>query len=142
MCNYTSDGKDPDWRESALCRGKRSDFWYAPLVGNRNAYVPFGKLVCQQCPVWRECLSSGKDEDFGIWGGLTARERNTVIYDHGTWMRYRQGCRCSPCHTAENDFKRPINLAALPNLGQELPPPEVLRQSIYDRSLTGPVMEL
>lgn len=142
MSKYKDDVWDEDWRQSALCLGKRSDFWYAPLVGNRNAYVPFGKLVCQQCPVWKQCLDSGSGEDFGIWGGLTARERNTVVFEHGTWLRYRQGCRCTPCYDAENEYKRPINIKALPDLGQDLPPPEVLKQSIYDRSLTAPVMKL
>lgn len=142
MCNYTNDLLDKDWRQQALCRGKRSDFWFPPLAGNRNAYVPFGRLVCQQCPVWEECLDSGKNEDFGIWGGLTARERDGFPHPHGTWLRYRQGCRCNDCHTSETGYKRPINVAALPDLDQELPPIEVIKVSIYDRSLTAPVMEL
>lgn len=134
MSNYIDETCPEDWRKEALCRGKKAELWYPPLIGNRNAYVPFGRLVCQQCPVWKCCLESGKNEDFGLWGGLTARERNGAPLDHGSWVHYRQGCRCQDCYDDEHGFKRPINLDMIPNIGEKLPTPDHLRKSVYSLS--------
>lgn len=39
------------------------------------------KRICADCPVTWECLETAlaTRENFGIWGGLTARERDTEI---------------------------------------------------------------
>ena len=33
------------------------------------------KALCARCPVRRECLEYGIDEDYGIWGGSLPSER-------------------------------------------------------------------
>jgi hypothetical protein len=41
------------------------------------------KKVCASCPVVRECLEAGFQDqysmEFGIWGGATPRERQAVV---------------------------------------------------------------
>ena len=48
-------------------------------VGSRwkGASTREAKAVCRNCPVWAECLGYAleRDEAFGIWGGLSPRER-------------------------------------------------------------------
>lgn len=38
-------------------------------------FYNLGKLACELCPVKSECLEDGKDEEFGLWGGTTPKER-------------------------------------------------------------------
>jgi hypothetical protein len=129
---------DDDWRSDALCLGKHSDYWFPPLFGNRQAYIAYGRMVCERCPVWAPCLQSGENEVHGMWGGLSNRERGSspsVLHRHGSWQRYRQGCRCSECHDAEHGYKRPINLGQITGNMDEMPEPEVLKERIYNMSL-------
>lgn len=37
------------------------------------------KLKCSSCPVRLKCLEMGKDEDWGIWGGLDERDRRRMF---------------------------------------------------------------
>lgn len=37
------------------------------------------KRVCRSCPVVQECLSHAlRTESYGVWGGMTARERQNL----------------------------------------------------------------
>lgn len=68
-----------DWLDEALCKGKHSDLWFPPLSGERSEpedrYFTIAKMVCEHCPVIRECRELGKDEDWGVWGMTTPQER-------------------------------------------------------------------
>jgi WhiB family redox-sensing transcriptional regulator len=75
---------DPDaWMLSAACRG-RTDLFFAPDGSETRAERRYresqAKTVCFDCVVRVECLSEAleSDERFGIWGGLTERERRSV----------------------------------------------------------------
>lgn len=35
-------------------------------------------LHCAGCPVWAECLTAGLDQAFGVWGGMTSKERRAL----------------------------------------------------------------
>lgn len=71
------------WRAQAACRGLDPAKWY-PETGERNAEA---KAICNgvpgvsgSCPVRAACLEfaiAGR-EDFGIWGGLSERERRRL----------------------------------------------------------------
>lgn len=129
---------DDDWRDESLCRGKNSDYWFPPLVGNRQAFIPVGRMVCERCPVWEPCLQSGEEETHGMWGGLLIRERGDAplqLHPHGSWLRFRQGCRCGSCFDAEHGYKRPINMGQITPSGADMPDPDLLKKSIYDMSL-------
>lgn len=72
-----------DWRELAACAGHDPELWY-PSSGR---YTPEGKrakAICNtSCPVREPCLadalSQGVEAQYGIWGGMTARERVRAI---------------------------------------------------------------
>jgi WhiB family redox-sensing transcriptional regulator len=64
---------DQNWRAAGLCGAENADLWFAVgAVEHRNA-----KRICARCPVRGECLAYAMDGgiDYGIWGGLTERER-------------------------------------------------------------------
>lgn len=58
--------------ESAACRGAETELFYA----ESGPAVSRAKLVCGACPERVTCARWGLErEEFGIWGGMTARER-------------------------------------------------------------------
>lgn len=67
-----------DWRELASCaRGYNPELWYprdADAFDERSEAI----AICRRCPVRAECLAAGADEDHGIWGGLTSRQRHKL----------------------------------------------------------------
>ena len=75
---------DPDaWMLSANCLG-RTGLFFAPDESESRAERRYresqAKTVCYDCVVRVECLSEAlkSDERFGIWGGLTERERRSA----------------------------------------------------------------
>lgn len=73
---YVAAGEHP-WEEQARCRQVDGELFF-PEHGNDTADE--AKAVCRHCDVKQECLeyALGHDERFGIWGGLTARERRKL----------------------------------------------------------------
>jgi len=47
----------------------------------RGAAQQLAKQVCMGCPVIAECLADALDNqtEFGIWGGMTERERRALL---------------------------------------------------------------
>lgn len=65
-----------DWTEQALCAQTDPEVFFPEKGGStRDA-----KRVCQSCDVRVECLeyALANDERFGIWGGLSERERRRM----------------------------------------------------------------
>lgn len=64
------------WRAEANCRGVDPELFYP----ERGASVREAKAVCQGCLVRVECLEYAitKGEKFGIWGGMSERERRRI----------------------------------------------------------------
>lgn len=65
-----------DWRQHASCRGVDPDLFY-PSRG--EASTP-AKEICGTCPVQDECreYALDNDEKFGIWGGLSEKQRRQL----------------------------------------------------------------
>jgi len=64
------------WRLDALCAETDPEAFFPEKGGStRDA-----KKVCTGCPVRAQCLEFAlqNDERFGIWGGLSERERRRV----------------------------------------------------------------
>lgn len=132
MPNYAD-----DWRKESLCKNRHIDLWYPPLDTDvPENYYQIARLVCRQCPVWKECLDDGVEERWGMWGGLTPQERTaltsehpkpTVMRPHGSWVRYRQGCRCAECVNAESEEIKEINIQEIPQMNTELTDLEMLK---------------
>jgi WhiB family transcriptional regulator, redox-sensing transcriptional regulator len=70
-----------DWRTRAACAGLDGELFF-PIgevsVSDRRA-IAAAKAVCARCPVTVECLDFAlKQRCDGVYGGLTARERDVV----------------------------------------------------------------
>jgi WhiB family redox-sensing transcriptional regulator len=65
-----------DWMSEAACRGTEPDELFVPGAAQNRA-----KAVCFGCPVRTECLADALDNrtEFGIWGGMTERERRALL---------------------------------------------------------------
>lgn len=70
---------DLDWQERALCAQTDPEAFF-PEKGGSSADA---KKVCASCEVRVECLDAAlaNDERFGIWGGLSERQRRVVKKD-------------------------------------------------------------
>ena len=72
-----------DWVLDAACRGA-IELFFAPddseTRAERRRREARAKTVCEACGVRVECLEEAiaHDEQFGIWGGLTERERRAL----------------------------------------------------------------
>lgn len=64
------------WQELALCAQTDPEAFFPEKGGSTRK----GREICQRCPVARECLTHAlaNHERFGIWGGLTERERRVL----------------------------------------------------------------
>src|SRR5215213_6402822 len=64
------------WYEQAACLDKDADCFFPEKGGSTRA----AKRICQTCTVQTECLeyALANDERFGIWGGLSERERRRL----------------------------------------------------------------
>lgn len=73
--------KTEDWRDFAYCKGRNTNDFY-PEFGVKGAMDQVRKMkaFCRKCPVTLNCLQFAieNDEQFGIWGGLTPKERNNL----------------------------------------------------------------
>jgi WhiB family redox-sensing transcriptional regulator len=69
------------WRVDAACNGLDPDLFF-PEKGETSKPA---KQVCAGCPVKAECLSMAVELNlsFGIFGGLSARERRVVRRERG-----------------------------------------------------------
>lgn len=64
------------WQERALCAQTDPEAFFPEKGGSTRE----AKKVCTQCDVKAECLeyALANDERFGIWGGLSERERRKL----------------------------------------------------------------
>lgn len=64
------------WQDYANCRGADADLFFP----ERGASTRKAKAICAECEVRQECLDYAIEigEKFGIWGGMSERERRRV----------------------------------------------------------------
>jgi WhiB family redox-sensing transcriptional regulator len=69
-------GGERRWQEQANCLGVDPDLFFP----ERGASTREAKAVCRSCEVQGDCLeyALAHGEKFGIWGGLSERERRRV----------------------------------------------------------------
>jgi WhiB family redox-sensing transcriptional regulator len=67
---------DEEWRLDALCAETDPEAFFPEKGGSTRE----AKRVCTGCQVRAECLefALANDERFGIWGGLSERERRRL----------------------------------------------------------------
>ena len=66
----------PGWQERALCAQTDPEAFFPEKGGSTRE----AKRICVGCEVRPECLEYALDHDerFGIWGGLSERERRRL----------------------------------------------------------------
>lgn len=70
-----ADGEE-QWQERALCAQTDPEAFFPEKGGSTRE----AKRICRACGVRDECLefALANDERFGIWGGLSERERRRL----------------------------------------------------------------
>lgn len=66
----------PEWQGKSNCMGVDPELFFP----ERGASTREAKEVCRGCVVQADCLEYALDngEKFGIWGGLSERERRRI----------------------------------------------------------------
>src|SRR5574338_862392 len=69
-------GTEEQWQERALCAQTDPEAFFPEKGGSTRE----AKRICMGCEVRDECLeyALAHDERFGIWGGLSKRERRRI----------------------------------------------------------------
>jgi WhiB family redox-sensing transcriptional regulator len=64
------------WASEAKCLNADPDVFFPEKGGSTRE----AKRICAECPVRVECLEYALEEDerFGIWGGMSERERRKL----------------------------------------------------------------
>lgn len=70
---------EKDWPIHAVCAGGDPDALFV-----QGAQQNIAKRICRGCPVRYECLADALDNriEFGVWGGMTERERRAILKSH------------------------------------------------------------
>lgn len=76
VCPMRRDDPDRRWQQKAKCLGVNPDLFFP----ERGASTREAKTVCRDCKVRDDCLEYAllNNEKFGIWGGLSERERRRI----------------------------------------------------------------
>ncbi len=87
-----------DWTSDAACRGSDPDTLFVQGAAQNRA-----KAVCMGCSVRTECLADALDNrvEFGVWGGMTERERRALLRRRPNVTSWRHLLR-----TAQEEYER------------------------------------
>lgn len=86
--------REIEWQESALCRQTDPEAFFP----EKGASTREAKLVCSRCDVRGECLKYALDHDerFGVWGGMSERERRKLKRREGVGGTFGNSCTTAP----------------------------------------------
>jgi WhiB family redox-sensing transcriptional regulator len=67
-----------EWRNDAICTQVDPELFF-PAKGDTWT-AREARIICLRCPVQKQCLEYAlrHNEQFGVWGGMTERERRRV----------------------------------------------------------------
>jgi WhiB family transcriptional regulator, redox-sensing transcriptional regulator len=76
LADLFDEADEQEWQERALCAQTDPEAFFPEKGGSTRE----AKRICQGCAVRPECLeyALAHDERFGIWGGLSERERRKL----------------------------------------------------------------
>ncbi len=79
---------DLAWQDLANCRGADPDLFFP----ERGASTRTAKGICRECSVQPDCLEFAivSSEKFGIWGGMSERERRKIRRERSIAAERRQ----------------------------------------------------
>jgi WhiB family transcriptional regulator, redox-sensing transcriptional regulator len=68
-----------DWAAHGRCRGLDPEMMFADAAQQKEAVS-----ICRTCPVVARCLGESLDarQAFGVWGGMTERQRRQLLRHH------------------------------------------------------------
>lgn len=77
--------EDLSWQDYSNCRGGDANLFFP----ERGASTRKAKSICTSCEVRTECLefAISQGEKFGIWGGLSERERRRIRKERSEKIR-------------------------------------------------------
>ncbi len=83
--------EDLSWQAYAACMGVDPDLFFP----ERGASTREAKAVCGRCAVRTECLeyALANAEKFGIWGGMSERERRRIRKLRAQQRRQREASK-------------------------------------------------
>lgn len=81
-----------EWRRDALCRETDPEMFYPNYTGGRARESEEAKRWCRACPVLDQCRAWVMEFEhgepagnrFGVWAGMTPRERARLERSGGT----------------------------------------------------------
>jgi WhiB family redox-sensing transcriptional regulator len=84
---------DPEWASRGACRDVDPESLFVVGAAQHKA-----KSICMGCPVRVDCLADALDSraEFGVWGGMTERERRTLLRrrpDVACWRTFLQSAQ-------------------------------------------------
>lgn len=93
-----------DWPAQAACRGTDPDTLFVQGAAQNRA-----KAICFGCPVRTECLADSLDNqiEFGVWGGMTERERRALLRRRPDVRSWRQLLENARLEHANNTLEFP-----------------------------------
>lgn len=76
LADMFDSAEEQEWQERALCAQTDPEAFFPEKGGSTRE----AKRICQGCEVKDDCLeyALAHDERFGIWGGLSERERRKL----------------------------------------------------------------
>lgn len=109
-----------DWSSLAACSTTDPDELFVQGTAQTRA-----KSVCAGCLVRTECLADALDNrvEFGVWGGMTERERRALLRRRPTVTSWRQLLQ-----TARTQYEQAVTVDATP-------PPSGEMGDVVDKAL-------
>ena len=73
-----------EWQLQAACRGMDSSLFFHPpneQLPERGRRIRAAKVICGTCPVLDDCRTHALtvQEPYGIWGGMSERDRANLL---------------------------------------------------------------
>src|SRR5690242_958104 len=105
MVTRGTDTAGVDWASRGACRTSDPDALFVQGAEQNRA-----KQVCMSCVVRTECLADALDNrvEFGVWGGMTERERRALLKRRPTVTSWRR-----LLETARLEYERGVGLVPL-----------------------------
>lgn len=85
--SYAYADKDQSWAAKALCASEPADALFVQGAAQRQI-----RSRCFACEVRLECLADAlqSEANFGVWGGLTERERRAMLRHYRSVKNWRE----------------------------------------------------
>ena len=98
MVDLRADEWTDEWANRAACSNQDPDALFVRGKAQHDA-----KAVCKGCPVLAQCLAEALDNrtEFGVWGGMTERERRALLRKRPDITSWKSALRQSMAGSAK-----------------------------------------